>query len=244
MQLSQEEQDNLKLNYKDNFEKNENNNVIYFSDPIPKTNFCYLCQRRFDDYLVHIETMLHKNNINQNPILVNRVHDTFKRINQFWNKKKIIQNNIDKKNDSDSKTLVSSAFSLSPLPSINSALKSDINNSIKNNSTVSQDNYIEENLINEKYKHIKYKKNKSQLEINDEFENKEFRNNNSLIEVCNKPPINLLMRKRKLNILPKNFINCVNNENFENNIRENDYFSDLNIQKTKRLIRNVNIFFK
>ena len=67
MLLSQEEQDKLKLNIKENNEKEENNK-IGFNEPIPKTNFCNLCQRRFDDYLVHIETMIHKNNISQNPV--------------------------------------------------------------------------------------------------------------------------------------------------------------------------------
>ena len=84
MLLSQEEQDKLKLNIKENNEKEENNK-IGFNEPIPKTNYCNLCQRRFDDYLVHIETMNHKNNISQNPVLISRIQNAFQRINLFWN---------------------------------------------------------------------------------------------------------------------------------------------------------------
>ena len=77
--LSEEEKNKLfgtQQKEENNEKENEiNNNVL--EEPIPKTDFCHLCMRKFDNYLVHIETLTHKNNISKNPLLVNRAKNTF-----------------------------------------------------------------------------------------------------------------------------------------------------------------------
>ena len=49
--------------------------------------------RKFNDYLVHINSLTHKNNITKNPLLNNRAKNTFERINKFWNEKEKEKNN-------------------------------------------------------------------------------------------------------------------------------------------------------
>ena len=235
MLLSQEEQDKLKLNIKENNEKEENNK-IGFNEPIPKTNFCNLCQRRFDDYLVHIETMIHKNNISQNPVLISRIQNSFKRVNQFWNSKNKNKNKIADSN----KNTGNSISSLSSSQSFNSVLKSKQSNIIKKAKNycidkVTQFNIYKENTINENQNKNNNFKKHTQLLKNIEIGKKEFNNIDSLFDSYNKNSINLLMKKRKENIFT---------ENDGNNKNEKDYFTDFCISKNKKLIRDVNIYFK
>lgn len=235
MLLSQEEQDKLKLNIKENNEKEENNK-IGFNEPIPKTNFCNLCQRRFDNYLVHIETMIHKNNISRNPVLISRIQNSFKRVNQFWNAKNKNKNKIVDSNRNTGHSL----SSLSSSQSFNSVLKSKSNNNIKITKNysidkVTQFNIYNENTINENQdKNNKFKKH-TQLIKNIEIGKKEINNTDSIFDLYNKNSINLLMKKRKENIFTENDGNTKN---------EKDYFPDLCISKNKKLIRDVNIYFK
>ena len=95
--LNEEEKNKLfgtQQKEENNEKENEiNNNVL--EEPIPKTDFCHLCMRKFDNYLVHIETLTHKNNISKNPLLVNRAKNTFNRINKFWEEKESNKENID-----------------------------------------------------------------------------------------------------------------------------------------------------
>ena len=56
IQLSQEEQEKLGVGERE--EKNTED--ILLQEPIPKTNYCHLCRRKFDDYILHLETMIHK----------------------------------------------------------------------------------------------------------------------------------------------------------------------------------------
>ena len=235
MLLSQEEQDKLKLNIKENNEKEENNK-IGFNEPIPKTNYCNLCQRRFDDYLVHIETMNHKNNISQNPVLISRIQNAFQRINLFWNSKNKNKNKIGDSN----KNTGNSISSLSSSQSFNSVLKSKQSNYIKKAKNysidkVTQFNIYKKNTINENQNKNNNFKKHTQLIKNIEIGKKKFNNTDSIFEPNNKNPINLLMKKRKENI-------CTENDG--NNKNEKDYFPDLCISKSKKLIKDVNIYFK
>lgn len=197
MLLSQEEQDKLKLNIKENNEKEENNK-IGFNEPIPKTNFCNLCQRRFDDYLVHIETMIHKNNISQNPVLISRIQNAFKRVNQFWNSKNKNKNKIVDNN----KNTGNSISSLSSSQSFNSVLKSKQSNYIKKAKNysidkVTQFNIYKENAINENQNKNNNFKKHTQLIKNIEIGKKEFNKIDSIFDSYNKNSINLLMKKGK-----------------------------------------------
>ena len=223
MLLSEEEQN--KLNAKENL-INKDQNPICFNEPLPKTNFCFLCQRRFDDYYIHIETMIHKNNLTKNPIINNAI-DTFKRINEFWEKEK----KEEKKLDIENKNFGASISSLSTIPSTNSLLKSENSNYFLINLETLENR---DHDINDKDKENNYS--------NQNCENKENKAHYSLVETNERKSLILLKKKRKgnMNINKDKESSKWNQEN----IVQSDYFNGLNINKTKKLIGEVNLFFK
>ena len=239
IRLNKEEQNQLELKENINIEKNN----IDFTEPVPKTNFCYLCQRTFDDYLIHIETMIHKNSLHKNQILIKSVQNSFKRINQFWVKEKT-KENIKKKISRENKNSSSSISSLSSFPSLNSAVKSDNNNNSRKNNifVINMDSPENENTINE----IENKNIKKDIKIikNEDFENKDNNISYSIIDSTDKNSLILLKRKRKANIHIEKINDFILNNNDEDNDKHKDYFLELNINKTKKLIRNANVFFK
>lgn len=83
---------------------------------------------------------------------------------------------------------------------------------------------------------------------NEDFLSEENNISYSIIDSTEKNSLILLKKKRKDNIYiekTNDFIDNNNNENEnEDTFRHKDYFARLNINKTKKLIRNVNIFFK
>ena len=239
IRLNKEEQNQLELKENINIEKNN----IDFTEPVPKTNFCYLCQRTFDDYLIHIETMIHKNSLHKNQILIKSVQNSFKRINQFWVKEKT-KENIKKKISRENKNSSSSISSLSSFPSLNSAVKSDNNNNSRKNNifVINMDSPENENTINE----IENKNIKKDIKIikSEDFENKDNNISYSIIDSTDKNSLILLKRKRKANIHIEKINDFILNNNDEDNDKHKDYFLELNINKTKKLIRNANVFFK
>ena len=238
IQLNKEEQD--KLNLRENIVKKDNNNIC-FNEPLPKTNFCYLCQRRFEDYLVHIGTVIHKNCINQNPLMIKNVQNTFKRINNFWDTKNIIQKDNDKKSDNENKNGYSIS-SLSSISSFNNILKFENNkNIIRINIDFSQDNTDNDNIDNEIENKDNYNKNEDQIINNEDVKKKGDSVNYSLIESYNNNSIILLKKKRKILINEKDKEN--NNSN-DNNIKKKDYFDNLSIYNNKKLINDVTLLFK
>ena len=242
IRLNKEEQNQLNLKENINIEKNN----IDFNEPVPKANFCYLCQRTFDDYLVHIETLIHKNSLHKNQLLLKSVKNSFKRINHFWVKEKS-KEKIKQKISNQNKNFASSTSLSSSFPSLNSALKSDIkdnnNNSGKNNVIViNTDSPDNENTINE----IEYKTIKKDIKIikNDDYENKDNNISYSIIDSTDKNSLILLKKKRKSNIHIEKINDFILNSNYEDTVKHKQYFIDLNINKTKKLIRNANVFFK
>ena len=239
IRLNNEEQNQLNLKESINIEKNN----IDFNEPVPKTNFCYLCQRTFDDYLIHIETLIHKNSLHKNQILIKSVQNSFKRINQFWFKEKS-KETIQKKVSSHNRNFPSSS-SLSSFPSLNSANKSDNNSNYGKNNifVINMDSPYNENTINE----IDNKNIKKDIKINknEDYENKDNNISYSIIDSTDKNSLILLKKKRKANIHIEKINDFIlNNNNDEDSVKHKDYFLDLNINKTKKLIRNMNVFFK
>ena len=132
------------------------------------------------------------------------------------------------------------------MPSLNSALKSDnhSNSGKNNNIVINLDSMDNENMTNKiENKNIKKIKN-------EDFENKDNNVSYSIIDSTDKNSLILLKKKRKANICVEkinDFMLINNNENNEDNedtVKHKDYFGDLNINKTKKLIRNKNVFFK
>lgn len=257
MQLSQEEQE--KLGLVDSDEKNKDEDVL--KEPIPRVNYCHLCGRRFDDYLLHIESKIHRNSISKNRMMINTVQDSFKRINDFWNNKnnknKTNKNNyINKISNEKNKLILSNAnssfssavstfkYEESLIRDINSFILepelSDIEKSNDKENICDNTNNNKKQIKNKKSKHSKndthfvtpIKKEKS-------FENK-FSSHLS----SSQSSLNIFInKKRKEN----NDIKCEKNNKFDEEDqfkRQKDYFANLRTSKSKKLINNTIVFFE
>jgi len=224
-------------------EDNENENDIVceniLEEPIPKTNFCHLCMRKFDDYLVHIETLTHKNNISKNPLFINRAKNTFNRINQFWEEKDVDKSNLDNNISQSEKNLKFEHNRINSISALSSAAST-----FKNEESVSFIKSMNSFLLEQEL--IESEKNKEN--INENIQTKKKNNKNKLDFITPKSKtecklssyypsshsnLNLMLsKKRKL---------CLDEEKNEKNC---DYFKSLNPKKTKKLIRDKDVFFK
>ena len=239
--LSEEEKNKLfgtQQKEENNEKENEiNNNVL--EEPIPKTDFCHLCMRKFDNYLVHIETLTHKNNISKNPLLVNRAKNTFNRINKFWEEKESNKENIDNNFSQSAKDL---KFDHNRINSISTF--SSTASTFKNDETVSLIKSMNSFLLEQEL--IESEKNKENINDNIQrkmqstkkkldFDTPKAKTECKLNSYYSSSHSNLnlmLSKKRKLNL------------DEEKNEVNGDYFKDLNSKKIKRLIRNKDVFFK
>lgn len=249
IQLSPECQERLGNDEKE--DKISGDDVL--KEPIPKTNFCHLCRRKFDNYLVHIETITHKNNISKNPTTLNTAKDTFKRINQFWEDKKNSNNNINL-NSKIIKKSESHKLSGASISSFSSAISTfkfddnfikDINSFVleQENSDNEKNNNKEnqyENKINSQSKKIKHTKNKSYFATPSSKENLLESKYSSHLS-SSQSSLNLFINKKRKVKNERTNNNSIEEENEE---KEKNYFPKLNINKTKKLIRGVDIFFK
>ena len=237
-----EEEKNIVLGIEKKEEDNGNDNNNITEEPIPKNKFCHLCMRKFDDYIVHIETLTHKNNILKNPLFINRAKNTFERINSFWNK-----TNKEKENISDSKENIynktqkedklyhNKINSLSSFSSCASTFKNEESLSlIKSISFLLEPELFEseknkENMDNTNIKTIKNKdifitpKKKSDCKYSSYFSSSQSNYNCSFLN-----------KKRKLLL----------EEEKKEKEKNEDYFEEINIKNTKRLIRGKDVFFK
>ena len=248
VKLSQEEQEQDLLDMGENEEKIKDDEDI-LQEPIPKTNFCHVCRRKFDEYIKHINSIIHKSNIDKNYIAFNTAIYTFKRINLFW------KNINDEQNHENSKYIdVSiSSFSFSFLKSksdddfeetdkdkdkdnnliFNLNLSSDKNNNKENEN---------ENIISkkEKDKRNRLTKNKS-LIISSSKREKSLDNKFNTQLTSSQSSLNLFInKKRKGNNIfekEKKNISC------EKKV-EKEYFIELSVVDNKKLIRGVDVFFK
>lgn len=238
MQLSQEEQD--KLGIGDNEEKDTED--ILLKEPIPKTNYCNLCRRNFDDYLQHIDSIIHKNSINKNQMMINTAKDTFKRINQFWNNKNNNNNDlnslknysINEKNENNKLAITSySSFSSSI-----STFKYEDSNFKSINSFHEQDTFIFENINNKENQsdNIMPKKSKNKNIFITPFGKEKLIDNKSSNLSSSQSSFNMFINKKR-----KSFHSLLFEEKNE---KTNDYFPKLNNKNTKKLIRGIDIYFK
>ena len=251
MLLSQEEQE--KLNIKENYDKIEKDNNVNFNEPIPKNNYCYICQEKFEDYLDHIESLKHKNNFRtQNPYLIKNIKNTFKRINKFWNKNNNnYSSNITEENEDDSLS------SLDQESNENDDSEENKENHNENKSEESKEKEVDNSIDKDDVKlsesplysccneSISSIKPANDEDLNDNKENigenkceKEF--NFNIIDSKRKEEKNFLKKKR----ITFDVIRCEKYYGGNNEFRTRDYFCFLNKYKTKKLIRNINIFFK
>ena len=231
MLLSQDEQD--KLNIKETYDKKEKENLIN-EEPIPKNNFCYICQQNFEDYLSHLESKDHKANLyNQNPSLIKSIKTSFKRINKFWsndisNDNSSITNNEISSNESIDEEEESNEDKNTPKEKEENTkiklpiLSSSIISLIKENNTsngISETNNKEENKEN-------IDMNKNEIKINEHKNKFKFK----------------LLNKKRITFDVIRYESPTKKTSFE--CKRKDYFNYLNKYKTKKYIRNMNVFFE
>ena len=228
VKLSQEEQDLLGM--VESEEKSKDDEDIS-KEPIPKTNFCHVCGRKFDDYLKHIDSLIHKNNIDKNSIAFSTVIYTFKRINYFW-KNKNDNNKINKYID----------ISISSFSFDIKVNDKDIHNFILA-SEKNKNDYKEnenENIKSKKDKRNGLIKNKS-LIISPSNREKflDYKINCQL--TSSQSSLNLFINKKRKgnNIFEKEKKNIICDKKVEK-----EYFIELNVIDNKKLIRGVDVFFK
>ena len=122
-----------------NNEKKEEKKENSF-EPIPhKNNYCHICQRKYDNYIEHINSLCHKNSIVRNPDIFSKIHYTFENIKNFWEGKNKTNNIIE--------TPLRITSSLTSLPSTASV------STFKIEETTSKDDFIQDNI---KKSSIKY----------------------------------------------------------------------------------------
>lgn len=230
MLLSQDEQD--KLNIKETYDKKEKENLIN-EEPIPKNNFCYICQQNFEDYLSHLESKDHKANLyNQNPSLIKSIKNSFKRINKFWsndnsNDNSSITNNEISSNESIDEEEESNEYKSIPKEKEENTkiklpiLSSSIISLIKENNT---SNGILETNKEENKENIDM--NKNEIKINEHKNKFKFK----------------LLNKKRITFDVIRYESPTKKTSFE--CKRKDYFNYLNKYKTKKYIRNMNVFFE
>ena len=246
MQLSQEEQEKLGIGERE--EKNSDD--ILLQEPIPNTNYCHVCRRKFDDYLLHLETMIHKNNISKNQMMINTAKDTFKRINQFWNNKNNNNsNNLDynlKKYNSNETIEKCDNNKLCFSSSVSTAIST-----FKYEESNTKDINAFHDIYNSDYERNNDKEN--QCENNKNIKNtkdKSSKSNNIFMtpyrkgQLIEKSNINSSSSHNSFNMFINKKRKNNNSINEEKEEKENDYFPKLNSKETKKLIRGIDIFFK
>ena len=230
MLLSQDEQD--KLNIKETYDKKEKENLIN-EEPIPKNNFCYICQQNFEDYLSHLESKDHKANLyNQNPSLIKSIKTSFKRINKFWS------NDISNDNSSITNNEISSNESIDEEEESNEdksiPKEKEENTKIKlpilSSSIIS---LIKENNTSNGILETNKEENKENIDMN--------KNEIKINEHKNKFKFKLLNKKR-ITFDVIRYESPTKKTSFE--CKRKDYFNYLNKYKTKKYIRNMNVFFE
>ena len=244
IQKNNEEEEKIKINEYSEEDKTDNK-ICELNEPVPKTNFCYICQRRFDNYLVHVEANVHQKNITQNPCLVTTVQNTFKRINQFWKKKE--KNNKKIKEKINFISHISPVSSMTSLQSSNSGKKHNFIRNVHKNSnifTIVLESSEIENINNENKMENKTIKYENKVTKKEDFENKENNANFSIFDCNDSNSFIFLHKKRKaFEYTCESEKNYNDKENNEDNKKEKDYFVNLKVNGSKRLIGNQDVFF-
>ena len=237
MLMSQEEQE--KLNIKENYDKQEKEN--HFEEPIPKSNYCYICHIKFEDYLLHLETKTHKLNLKEENTYFNKeIKNVFKRINKFWNNNiydedssesniessEYIKSNLDENKNTNNNTSIK-------IPILSSSVISLINDDIKKEENI-EDN--KENISMNKNEIIfeKFKYNYGN--------NYNFKDNNNINNFNKKKKFShfKLLKKKRITFDVIRYEDT-NNKNPE---FKREYFSYLNKYKMRKFIGNFSVIFK
>lgn len=126
---------------KDNISINKEIQQDIFQEPVPKNDYCHLCYRKFDDYLEHVNALGHKNYITKNPLIIDGIKNTFKRIINFWEEKYKLNSSSNNIENSCIKDLALSRSEINRLSSSSSSTNCD--------SSSGKSNKLEESSIKE-----------------------------------------------------------------------------------------------
>ena len=113
-------------------------------EPIPNGihKYCHICNINYDNYLIHIKSFDHFDNLKKNKYYFNNFKKSFEKINDFWKKKKIEKFNIIKISLSESDLINDNIIEN------NISLKSEENSSKKESKTDSNNNNNDMNINN------------------------------------------------------------------------------------------------
>ena len=237
MLMSQEEQE--KLNIKENYDKQEKENNL--EEPIPKSNYCYICHTKFEDYLLHLGTKTHKLNLKEENTYFNKeIKNVFKRINKFWNNNiydedssesniessEYIKSNLDENKNTNNNTSIK-------IPILSSSVISLINDDIKKEENI-EDNKENINMNKNEIIFEKFKYNYGN--------NYYFKDNNNINNFNKKKKFShfKLLKKKRITFDVIRYEDT-NNKNPE---FKREYFSYLNKYKMRKFIGNFSVIFK
>ena len=219
-------------------EQEKENNM---EEPIPKSNYCYICHIKFEDYLLHLETKTHKLNLKEENTYFNKeIKNVFKRINKFWNNNiydedssesniessEYIKSNLDENKITNNNTSIK-------IPILSSSVISLINDDIKKEENI-EDN--KENISMNKNEIIfeKFKYNYGN--------NYNFKDNNNINNFNKKKKFShfKLLKKKRITFDVIRYEDA-NNKNPE---FKREFFSYLNKYKMRKFIGNFSVIFK
>ena len=237
MLMSQEEQE--KLNIKENYDKQEKENNL--EEPIPKTNFCYICREKFEDYFAHLETRNHINNLYEENIYYSKtIKNTFKRINKYWNNDISEEISRESNNEEQNEDIKSNETANDDNNNININVKYPILTSTVI-SLLNEDIY-EENEENDLDNKENIDTNKNEIVLDNYKYN--YGNNFNLKGNNNNKKRDFtsfkLLKKKRITFDVIRY-ESPNNKNLE---LKRDYFNYLNKYKKKEFIKNIIIFFE
>ena len=211
MQIEEESSDSGESDGEE--ENSINDDTKEFYNPFPKNghNFCHLCRNNFKDYNEHVEGKMHKEFLDKNYFIVDRIKMSFERINDFWdikngkeikprNKKNVINLAKTKKN------------------------KNNLNGSIVNNSIKDEEMSTTKEGSSQDNQHKKCKKKVLLI------------SNNNIKNVIKKINISKNINARK--IINSKRIKNNENKNNDNKIIENKIIENKNIFNTNK--NNIN----
>jgi len=197
----------------------DKNNNDELEEPIPNGmhKYCHICNINYDNYLIHIKSFDHFDNLKKNKYYFNNFKKSFEKITDFWKKKNVEKFNIIKICLSESDLINDNIIENNILlkSEENSSKKESKSHNINNNNDSSNDN-------------------------NNDNDNNNINNNNDMI-------INNNVNNNNIFVIYNTSSNDeINNEKNSDNDNKNVDISNMNNSSTKynsnyNLINNLNV---
>lgn len=86
-----------------------NNNEEFETEPKPRTEhkYCHICNNKYEDYITHINSSDHHNNLIKQKKIFNRISSTYERVTRFWKIKRNLIIRIELDSEKDNISLIS-----------------------------------------------------------------------------------------------------------------------------------------